>query len=39
MQRLIESITVVFALNPVLLAWLPAAVLAGVSLALLAKTR
>jgi len=39
MQRLIESSTVVFALNPVLLAWLPAAVLAGVSLALLAKTR
>jgi lipopolysaccharide export system permease protein len=39
MQRLIESSTVVFALNPVLLAWLPAAVLAAVSLALLAKTR
>ena len=39
MQRLIESSTVVFALNPVLLAWLPAAVLATVALALLAKTR
>ncbi|HYL70504.1 MAG TPA: LptF/LptG family permease, partial [Candidatus Dormibacteraeota bacterium] len=39
MQRLIESSTVVFALNPVLLAWLPAAVLAAVALTLLAKTR
>lgn len=39
MQRLIESSTVVFALNPVLLAWLPAAVLATVSMGLLARTR
>jgi lipopolysaccharide export system permease protein len=39
MQRLIESSTVVFALNPVLLAWLPAAVLAAVALGLLARTR
>jgi lipopolysaccharide export system permease protein len=39
MQRLIESSTVVFALNPVLLAWLPAAVLATVSLGLLSRTR
>jgi lipopolysaccharide export system permease protein len=39
MQRLIESSTVVFALNPVLLAWLPTTLLAAVSLGLLAKTR
>jgi hypothetical protein len=39
MQRLIESSTVVFALNPVVLAWLPTALLAAVSLALLARTR
>jgi lipopolysaccharide export system permease protein len=39
MQRLIESSTVVFALNPVLLAWLPTALLAAVSLGLLARTR
>lgn len=39
MQRLIESSTVVFALNPVLLAWLPTAVLATVSLGLIARTR
>jgi lipopolysaccharide export system permease protein len=39
LQRLIESSTVVFALNPVLLAWLPTALLAAVSLGLLAKTR
>ena len=39
MQRLIESSTVVFALNPVLLAWLPTALLAAVALGLLARTR
>jgi lipopolysaccharide export system permease protein len=39
LQRLIESSTVVFALNPVLLAWLPTALLAAVSLGLLSKTR
>jgi lipopolysaccharide export system permease protein len=39
LQRLIESSTVVFALNPVVLAWLPTALLAAVSLGLLAKTR
>lgn len=39
LQRLIESSTVVFALNPVLLAWLPTALLAAVALGLLAKTR
>ena len=39
LQRLIESSTVVFALNPVLLAWLPTALLAAVALGLLARTR
>jgi lipopolysaccharide export system permease protein len=39
LQRLIESSTVVFALNPVLLAWLPTALLAAVSVGLLARTR
>lgn len=39
LQRLIESSTVVFALNPVVLAWLPTALLAAVSVGLLARTR
>jgi lipopolysaccharide export system permease protein len=39
LQRLIESGTVVFQLNPVLLAWLPTALLALVSFILLARTR
>lgn len=39
LQRLIESGTVVFSLDPVLLAWLPTALLAAVSLVLLARAR
>ncbi len=39
LQRLIESGTVVFNLNPVLLAWLPTALLAVVSTALIARAR
>ncbi|HEU4626339.1 MAG TPA: LPS export ABC transporter permease LptG [Steroidobacteraceae bacterium] len=39
LQRLIESGTLVFDLNPVVLAWLPTALLAGVSLTLLARAR
>jgi lipopolysaccharide export system permease protein len=39
LQRLIESGTVVFNLNPVLLAWLPTALLALVTLGLLARAR
>ena len=39
LQRLIESGTVVFQLNPVLLAWLPTALLALVTVTLLARTR
>jgi lipopolysaccharide export system permease protein len=39
LQRLIESGTVVFALNPVLLAWLPTTLLATVAMLLLARTR
>ena len=39
LQRLIESGTLVFDLNPILLAWLPTAFLAVVSLALLARAR
>jgi lipopolysaccharide export system permease protein len=39
LQRLIESGTVVFNLNPVVLAWLPATLLAAVTLGLLARTR
>ncbi len=39
LQRLIESGTVVFDLNPVLLAWLPTALLAVVTLLLLARAR
>jgi lipopolysaccharide export system permease protein len=38
-QRLIESGTVVFALNPVLLAWIPTLLLATVTLTLLARAR
>ena len=38
-QKLIESGTVVFALNPVLLAWLPTTLLATVTLLLLARAR
>jgi lipopolysaccharide export system permease protein len=39
LQRLIESGTIVFDLNPVVLAWLPTALLATVSVALLARAR
>lgn len=39
LQRLIESGTVVFELDPVLLAWLPTSLLAAVSLVLLARAR
>jgi lipopolysaccharide export system permease protein len=39
LQRLIESGTVVFALNPVLLAWIPTLLLATVTLTLLARAR
>ncbi|MGB6605611.1 MAG: LPS export ABC transporter permease LptG [Steroidobacteraceae bacterium] len=39
LQRLIESGTVVFNLNPVVLAWLPTTLLAVVALGLLARTR
>ncbi len=39
LQRLIESGTVVFELNPVLLAWLPTTILAAVTLLLLARAR
>jgi len=39
LQRLIESGTVVFNLNPVLLAWLPTTLLALVTFALLARAR
>jgi lipopolysaccharide export system permease protein len=39
LQRLIESGTVVFNLNPVLLAWLPTALLSVVTVALLARAR
>jgi len=39
MQRFIESGTIVFDLNPVVLAWLPTSVLIVVTLGLLARTR
>jgi len=39
LQRLIESGTLVFDLNPVILAWLPTALLAIVSVTLLARAR
>jgi len=39
LQRLIESGTVVFDLNPVLLAWLPTALLVTVTLGLLSRVR
>jgi lipopolysaccharide export system permease protein len=39
LQRLIESGTIVFNLNPVVLAWLPTVVLALVTFALLARAR
>ena len=39
LQRLIESGTVVFQLDPVLLAWIPTALLALVTFVLLARTR
>jgi lipopolysaccharide export system permease protein len=39
MQRLIESGTVVFDLNPLVLAWIPTAALATVTLGLLARAR
>jgi lipopolysaccharide export LptBFGC system permease protein LptF len=39
LQRLIESGTLVFDLNPIVLAWTPTALLALVSLVLLARAR
>jgi len=39
LQRLIESGTIVFSLNPVLLAWSPTILLAAVTLTLLARVR
>jgi lipopolysaccharide export system permease protein len=39
LQKLIESGTLVFDLNPIVLAWLPTALLATVSLVLLARAR
>jgi lipopolysaccharide export system permease protein len=39
LQKLIESGTLVFDLNPIVLAWLPTALLASVSLVLLARAR
>jgi len=39
LQRLIESGTVVFNLNPIVLAWIPTALLAAVTLVLLARAR
>jgi len=39
LQRLIESGTIVFDLNPVVLAWLPTALLATVTMGLLARAR
>lgn len=39
LQRLIESGTIVFELNPIALAWLPTALLATVTFALLARAR
>ncbi len=39
LQRLIESGTIVFDLNPVILAWLPTTLLATVTLLLLARAR
>jgi hypothetical protein len=38
-QRLIESGTVVFALNPVILAWIPTAAMGMVTLLLLARAK
>jgi lipopolysaccharide export system permease protein len=39
LQRLIESGTIVFSLNPVVLAWLPTALLAAVTVTLLTRAR
>jgi lipopolysaccharide export system permease protein len=39
LQRLIESGTLVFDLNPVILAWIPTALLGVVSISLLARAR
>jgi lipopolysaccharide export system permease protein len=39
LQRLIESGTIVFQLNPIVLAWLPTALLMMVALGLLWRTR
>ena len=39
LQRLLESGTIVFNANPIVLAWLPTLLLAGVSLLLIARTR
>jgi lipopolysaccharide export system permease protein len=39
LQRLLESGTIVFTANPIVLAWLPTTLLAVVSLALIARTR
>jgi lipopolysaccharide export LptBFGC system permease protein LptF len=39
LQRLIESGTIVFDLNPIVLAWLPTALLAMVTITLLTRAR
>jgi lipopolysaccharide export system permease protein len=39
LQRMLESGALVFDMNPMLLAWVPAALFAGVSLGLIARTR
>ncbi|MFO7276002.1 MAG: LPS export ABC transporter permease LptG [Pseudomonadota bacterium] len=39
LQRLIESGTIIFDVDPIVLAWLPTALLAALSLGLLARTR
>jgi lipopolysaccharide export system permease protein len=39
LQRLIESGTIVFDLNPIVLAWLPTALLAMVTVTLLTRAR
>jgi len=39
LQRLLESGTIVFNANPIVLAWFPSALLAAVALALIARTR
>jgi lipopolysaccharide export system permease protein len=39
LQKLIESGTIVFALNPVVLAWIPTATMGMVTILLLARAR